>query len=54
MSGKTAALLSLGVCGILAILLLLDVIKPLTGGGLFAGALVLIGGFSVAFRRGRK
>jgi len=53
MNGKAAAFLFLGVCAVLATLLLLEVIKPLTGGGLFAAALVFIGGFSMAFRRGR-
>ncbi len=51
MNGKTAAFLFLGVCVVLAVLLLLEVIKPLIGGGLFAAALVFIGGFSLAFRR---
>lgn len=51
MNGKTMAFLFLGVCLVLAGLLLADVVDPLTGGGIFAAALVLFGGFSLAFRR---
>lgn len=43
MSGKTAGLIFLGICLILAALLLTKVITPLISGGVFAVALVALG-----------
>lgn len=54
MNGKTASLLFLGVCLVISLLLVAGVIAPLVAGGVFAGALVFFGGFSMAFRRHRK
>jgi hypothetical protein len=54
MNGKTASLFFAAVCLALAILSLAGVIAPLVAGGVFAGALVFFGGFSLAFRRHRK
>ncbi len=54
MNGKTAALLFVVVCIGLSVLSLAGVIAPLVAGGVFAGALVFFGGFSLAFRRHRK
>jgi hypothetical protein len=51
MKGKTAGLLFLAVCIVLAALLLLKVITPLVSGSLFAVALVLLGGLSRGFSR---
>ncbi len=51
MRGRTAGFLFLGICIILAVLLLTEIIKPVLSGALFAAALVLLGGFSGGFRR---
>jgi len=51
MDKRTAGFLFLGLCIILAILLLTSVITPLASGCIFAVALVLLGGFSRAFRK---
>lgn len=54
MKDKTAVFLLLAVCVIEAFLLLAGVISPLTGGGIFAAALVFFGGFTLAHRRRRR
>jgi hypothetical protein len=51
MNGKTAAIIFVGVCVVLAILLLFGVISPLVSGSVFAIALVLLGGISNGFRK---
>jgi hypothetical protein len=51
MSGKSAGLLFLGVCIVLAALLLARVITPLVSGSVFAIVLVLLGGLSGGFRK---
>jgi hypothetical protein len=51
MNGKTAAFVFVGVCVLLAILLLFGIIGPLVSGSVFAIALVLLGGFSGGFRK---
>jgi hypothetical protein len=51
MKGKTAGFVFLAICLVLASLLLAGFIAPLTGGGLFAGALIILGGMSRGFRR---
>lgn len=53
MNGKTAGLLFAGVCVVISVLSLTGVIAPIMAGGIFAGALVFFGGFSLAFRRHR-
>ena len=53
MNGKIASLLFAGVCIVISILSLTGVIAPIMAGGIFAGALVFFGGFSLAFRRHR-
>ena len=54
MTGKTAAFLFVGVCAILAILLVTGLIGPLLSGSLFAVTLVLLGGISGGFRKKEK
>ena len=54
MSGKTAASFFVGVCAILAILLVTGLIGPLLSGSLFAVTLVLLGGISGGFRKKEK
>ncbi len=54
MSGKLAGLLFAAVCVVISVLSLYGVIAPLVAGGIFAGALVFFGGFSLAFRRHKK
>jgi uncharacterized membrane protein len=54
MDGKPAVWLFLGVCVILAILLLTKTISPLLSGCVFAVALVLLGGLSRGFKRSRS
>ena len=54
MNGKTASILFLGICIVISILSLVGVIAPLVAGGIFAAALVFLGGFSLAFRRHRR
>ncbi len=51
MSGRVAGLLFLGICVVLAILLLIGTITPLLSGSIFAVALVLLGGLSRGFRK---
>jgi hypothetical protein len=51
MGGKTARFVFLGICVILAALLLAQVITPIVSGTIFAIALVLLGGFSGGFRK---
>lgn len=51
MDGRIAGFIFLGVCVVLAGLLFAGTISPLTGGALFAAALVLLGGGSRGFRR---
>ena len=51
MNGKTAAFIFVGVCVVLAILLLFRVISPVVSGSVFAIALVLLGGASAGFRK---
>lgn len=51
MKGKTAGLLFLGVCLVLAFLLLTRSISPMVSGTIFAGSLLLLGGVSSGFRR---
>ncbi len=54
MDGRVAGLVFLGVCVVLAALLLVRVITPVISGSVFAIALVLFGGVSRGFgRRGR-
>ncbi len=54
MNGKVAAFAFLIVCVVLAVLLLLRAISPVVSGAVFAIALVLLGGLSQGFRRGRS
>jgi hypothetical protein len=51
MSKKIAVFSFLGVCIILAILLLLNIIKPLIGGIIFASTLLVFGLLSRGFRK---
>jgi hypothetical protein len=51
MNGKTAGMVFLGVCVILAALLLAKAITPFLSGIAFAIALILLGGFSGGFRK---
>ena len=51
MKGKTAGFVFLGVCVILAALLLAKTISPFQSGAVFAIALILLGGFSGGFRK---
>ena len=51
MNGKLAGLLFLGVCVVLAALLLTQAITPTTGSALFAVVLVVLGGLSGGFRK---
>ncbi len=51
MNGKRAVGVFLVICLALAILLLMNVLSPTTGGVLFAGALILLGTLSNGFRR---
>lgn len=46
MNGKVAGFLFLGICIVLAILLITKIISPLISGSIFAIALVLLGGIS--------
>jgi hypothetical protein len=54
MEGKVAAFAFLIFCLVLAILLLLRAISPVASGAAFAIALVVLGGLSRGFRRGRS
>lgn len=51
MTKKTAGLLFLGTCILLAILLLAQVISTIVSACVFALALVILGGLSQGFRR---
>jgi len=51
MNRKTAAFSFLGICVVLAILLLIRAIPPLVSGSIFAITLVLLGVFSRGFRK---
>jgi hypothetical protein len=51
MNKKTAGLVFLGIGVVLAILLIIQWITPLTSGVLFALSLVLLGGLSKGFRK---
>jgi hypothetical protein len=54
MDGKTAVFLFVGVCVLLAILLLIGIIGPLVSGAIFAISLVLLGGLSGGFRKPKR
>jgi hypothetical protein len=54
MNGKQAAFIFVGVCVLLAILLLAGVVGPLTSGSVFAIALVLLGGISGWFKKQKQ
>jgi len=49
MNKKTAAMMFLGVCVLLALLLVAGVISPIWSGVIFAGSLVIFGIFSRGF-----
>lgn len=51
MKGKSAGFTFLGICVILAALLLTRTITPVQSGTVFAIALVLLGGLSGGFRK---
>jgi hypothetical protein len=51
MNRKNAGISFLGICIVLAVLILAGVITPLVGGCGFAIALVLLGGLSRGFRK---
>ena len=51
MKKQTAGFLFLGVCIVLAALLLFRVITPIVSGFIFAVALIILGGFSKGFRK---
>lgn len=51
MKGRTASFVFLGICVILAALLLTKAITPIQSGTVFAIALVLLGGISGGFRK---
>lgn len=51
MKRKLALSLFLGTCVILALLLLMQAVRPVVAGGLFAMALVGFGGLSRGFTR---
>ena len=51
MNAKPAVTIFLGVCIVLAGLLLAQLISPVVGGAIFAVALVLFGGLSKGFRK---
>ncbi len=51
MKGRTAVLVFLGVCVILALLLLTGSIRPVLSGAIFAIALGVLGGLSRGFRK---
>lgn len=51
MNSKPAVAIFLGVCLVLAGLLLFQAITPIVSGAIFAIALVLLGGSSKGFRR---
>jgi hypothetical protein len=51
MSRKIASFWLLGICVVLAILLLINAISPLLGGGIFAAALIILGIASGGFKK---
>jgi hypothetical protein len=51
MNKKSAAIWFLGICVLLAILLITKVIDPIVSGFIFAIALVVLGGLSRGFRK---
>ena len=51
MNAKPAAFVFLGVCLILAALLLFRAITPIVSGSIFAITLAILGGISKGFRR---
>jgi hypothetical protein len=51
MNAKPALVIFLGVCLILAGLLLFQVIDPIVSGAIFAVALVVLGGLSKGFKK---
>jgi hypothetical protein len=51
MSARPAVAIFLGVCIVLAGLLLVQLISPIVSGAIFAVALVLFGGLSKGFRK---
>ena len=51
MNAKPAVVVFLGICIVLAGLLLLQLITPVVSGAVFAVALVLLGSLSKGFRR---
>jgi len=51
MNGNTAALVFLGVCLVLAVLLLTRTTTPILSGSIFAVALVILGGLSRGFSK---
>jgi hypothetical protein len=51
MNAKPAVAIFLGVCIVLAGLLLAQIISPIVSGAIFAVALVLLGGLSKGFRK---
>jgi hypothetical protein len=51
MTGKVAGLLFLGICAVLAALLLTSAITRLIGGCIFAISLIVLGGLSHGFRK---
>jgi len=54
MDGKLAAFIFVGVCILLAILLLTGIVGPLTSGIVFAVSLVVLGGTSGGFRKQKQ
>ncbi len=54
MNGRTARFLFLGICVILAILLITKTISPILSGSIFAIALVVLGGLSQGFKKPRS
>jgi hypothetical protein len=54
MNKKTAVYLLLGICIVLAMLLLSHMIEPILGGSLFALSLVILGGLSKGFRNNNQ
>ncbi|MFQ6612795.1 MAG: hypothetical protein ACE5D2_06800 [Fidelibacterota bacterium] len=53
MEGKTAGYIFLGICVILAILLMIGMVTPVISGSIFALALVFLGVLSNGFARHR-
>jgi hypothetical protein len=51
MKKQTAGFLFLGVCIVLAVLLLFHLITPVVSGGIFAVALIILGTASGGFRK---